>query len=166
MFGYVLAHKGLALIAAGVLSVGAVGAVGASGGAGVMTDGVGEVLAALNIKEKAAEESHEHIDAIEHPELPGAAASSEDASADGVEKAGGGIDNSNASETGLENAADNAFEGAGNADGALDSLPEQVNDLPVTPELPEAATEALDGIDPEIPEVELPDAAGGAPVPR
>lgn len=186
VFDLLLGKKRLAFIAAGVLAVGAAGAVGASGGVSDAAGNVNDVLAALNITDKTPDVADEHIDAIEQPGGAEDADASVNESAnenasEGADNADDGINNSNASDEGLDHAADNASEGAGNADAASDGLPEQADEradgAPGTeganvPDLPDAADDALDDVDPGVPadapaddHADLPDEANDPPVP-
>jgi len=103
VFDLLLGKKRLALVAAGVLAIGAVGAVGASGGVSDAAGNVNDVLAALHITNDNANEN----------------------ASEGADNADDGINNGN------ENAADgadNASDGSDNADGAHDGLPDAAED--------------------------------------
>lgn len=130
---FTFGKKEFAVATAGVLALATVGVVGASGGVSDAAGDVGDVLAALHITDRAPDSADEHIDAIEQPADEGVGEPADEANdnaSEGAENADDGINNSSASETGLDNAADNAFEGADNADGdhAPDALPEQADE--------------------------------------
>ena len=163
-----LSRKSFAFAAAGLLAVGAIGTVGTSGGVSDVAGNVGDVLAALNVTDRTPDVADEHIDAIEQPDgAPDGAGSSgldehaNDNASEGADNADDGINNSSASETGLDNAADNASEGSGNADAEHGSG-----------DLPDPADGALEEVDPGPPadspaeeHTDLPEQAGDPPVP-
>lgn len=163
MFDLLLGRKRLALVAAGVLAVGAASAVGASGGVSDAAGNVNDVLAALHVTDKTPDVADEQIDAIEQPDggPEGSDASANENASEGADNADDGINNSNASDTGGDHAADNASEGSGNADSAPDGLPEQAD---------EHADDAADNPDPGVSEdvpandnADLPDQAEDPP---
>ena len=164
---FVLTRKGFTLAAAGVLALGAASTAGASGGVSDAAGNVGDVLAALHVTDRTPDAADEHIDAIEQPDGQSGAQGDEanGNASEGAENADDGINNSNASDEGLDHAADNASEGAGNADGehGPSALPTQAN------EHTEDGAESSN-VEPGVsdnssvpPDVELPDEATDPP---
>ncbi|MDP9236936.1 MAG: hypothetical protein M3P30_05990 [Chloroflexota bacterium] len=169
MLNLLLGRKRLALAAAVVVFGGAATAASAAHGVSDVAGSPAAVLEALHITDRTPDVADGHIDAIDGGQAENEDADSPDANSpnehandnasEGAGNADDGINNSNASDTGLGHASPNASNGSGNADGPTlpDQASDRATDATTSSDHPGATDHGQSGDHPETP--------AGPPVP-